>query len=155
VEEVARRIEHKLAQGLDPVRAAGEAGRELAGEQLLAAFIELLHAYAAQMHGLLPRSMPEREAALSLGVGIERMLGSVMGRFQSGEGYSGKAAAAARLFYRLNGLSYWTDALKSSAGLMLSHNLAERAGTAFAELPRRMQATLRSYGINEAEATAA
>lgn len=113
--------------------------------------VGILHGYAEQMRGLLPRSMPEREAAMSLGVGIEQMVGEAMHRFQGGEGLSGRAAASARLFYKLSGLSYWTDAGKSSPGLMLSHHLAQHAATPFDQLPPRMQVALRRYSIEAPE----
>jgi hypothetical protein len=113
--------------------------------------VPLFEAYARQMHGLLPMGPERREIADMLGVGIDHMLGTVMHRFQAEDGALGKMSAAARTFYRLTGLTYWTDSLKASSGLMLSSNLAERAGTAFGSLNSRFQATLLRYGIDEAE----
>jgi len=113
--------------------------------------VPLFEAYARQMHGLLPMGPERREIADMLGVGIDHMLGTVIHRFQAEDGALGKMSAAARTFYRLTGLTYWTDSLKASSGLMLSSNLAERAGTAFGSLNSRFQATLLRYGIDEAE----
>lgn len=113
--------------------------------------VPLFEAYARQMHGLLPMGPERREIADMLGVGIDHMLGTVMHRFQAEDGALGKMSAAARTFYRLTGLTYWTDSLKASSGLMLSSNLAERAGTAFGSLNSRFQATLLRYGIDQAE----
>lgn len=113
--------------------------------------VPLFEAYARQMHGLLPMGPERREIADMLGVGIDHMLGNVMHRFQAEDGALGKMSAAARTFYKLTGLTYWTDSLKASGGLMLSSNLAEHATTAFGSLNPRWQATLRRYGIDEAD----
>lgn len=113
--------------------------------------IGIFEAYAQQMRGLMPTGREGREIAESLGVGIDHLLGNVAHRFQAEDGMTGRMASAARLFYRLNGLTYWTDALKSSAGLMLSHNLARHAQVPFDQLPSRMQVTLRRYDISPGE----
>jgi len=109
--------------------------------------IPLFEAYARQMHGLLPAGEARQEVAEALGVGLDHMLGTVMHRFQAEDGAIGKLSAAARQFYNLSGLTYWTDSLKTSAGLMLSNNLARRSATAFDALPARMRASLIRYGI--------
>lgn len=115
--------------------------------------VPLFQAYAREMVGLLPRGRDTREVADSLGVGIDGLLGQIAHRLGPDDGMTGRVARAADLFHRLNGLTWWTDRLKESAGLMLSSNLAEHAGRDFADLPGRMQATLRRYGIEDAEWT--
>jgi len=116
--------------------------------------VPLFHAYSQEMLGLLPRGRATREIADSLGVGIDGLLGHIAHRLGPDDGMTGRVARAADLFHRLNGLTWWTDRMKESAGLMLSSNLAEHAGQDFASLPGRMQATLRRYGIEDAEWTA-
>jgi hypothetical protein len=113
--------------------------------------VPLLHAYAREMTGLLPRGSDTQQVARSLGVGIDGLLGNVANRLGADDGLTGRMARASDLFFKLNGLTWWTDRMKESAGLMLSSNLADRAATAFADLPGRMQATLRRYGIEAAE----
>ena len=113
--------------------------------------VPLFHAYAQEMTGLLPRGAETRALADQLGAGIDLMLGDIAQRFQSENAMAGGIARASDLFFRLNGLSYWTDSLKRTSSLVLSNNLAERAATAFDGLPGRMQTTLRRYGIEAAE----
>lgn len=113
--------------------------------------IGLFESYGREMMSLLPTGAATREVAETLGVGIDHLTGSVMHRFQAEDGMPGMLAAAARKFHVLNGLTYWTDALKEASGLMLSHNLARRAAQGFDHLPERMQASLRRYGIEQAE----
>lgn len=113
--------------------------------------IPLYRAYAQEMIGLLPRGPETQQIARSMGVGIDGMLGDIAHRLGAEAGLSGHAAKISNTFYKWNGLTYWTDSLKRTAGLMLSSNLADQAGRQFAELPSRMQATLRRYGIEDAE----
>ncbi len=113
--------------------------------------LPLLEAYAQEMRGLLPRGAETREVADLLGVGVDRLLGAVHHRVAGEDVLTGRMAQATNIFFRLNGLAWWTDRLKESAGLMLSYNLARNSGRGFAELPGRMQATLRRYGIEAAE----
>jgi hypothetical protein len=113
--------------------------------------VPLFHAYVQQMIGLLPRGPETQQVARALGVGIDGLLGSVASRLGGNEQLSGRMARATNLFFKLNGLQFWTDRMKSSAGLMLSANLADNATRQFADLHPRLQATLRRYGIEDAE----
>lgn len=111
----------------------------------------LLHAYAQEMIGLLPRGAETQQVARALGVGIDGLLGDVALRLGADDGLTGRMARASNLFFKLNGLTFWTDSMKRTSGLMLSSNLADNAGRQFSDLPGRMQSTLRRYGIEAAE----
>jgi hypothetical protein len=113
--------------------------------------IPLFQAYAREMVALIPKGPETQQVARALGVGIDTLLGDVASRLGADETLSGRMARASQLFFKLNGLAYWTDSMKRSAGLMLSSNLADQSGRAFADLPGRLQATLRRYGIEDAE----
>ena len=91
-----------------------------------------------------------REVADLLGAGIDGMLGRMLSRFHF-EDQIGTGPKLLEWFHRANLLSYWTDSLKTGVGLMLSNNLARNARREFAELPERLQTTLRRYGIEKAE----
>jgi len=113
--------------------------------------IGLFDAYAREMTALLPKGPETQQMARALGMGIDSMLGDIHLRLGADDGLTGRAAKAANLFYKLNGLSFWTDSMKRTSGLMLSANLADNAGRQLAELHPRLQATLRRYGIEQAE----
>lgn len=113
--------------------------------------VPLYRAYAQEMLGFLPRGPETQQVARALGVGIDGMLGDIHLRLGADDGLTGRAAKAANLFYKLNGLTFWTDSMKRSSGLMLSSNLADNAGRQLADLHPRLQATLRRYGIEGAE----
>jgi hypothetical protein len=91
-----------------------------------------------------------REVADLIGVGIDGMIGRMLSRFHV-EGHIGTGSKLLEWFHRANLLSYWTDSLKGGVGLMLSNNLARSAARDFADLPPRLQITLRRYGIEGSE----
>jgi hypothetical protein len=97
------------------------------------------------------RGSPEiREIADLLGVGFGGMLGQISARIHA-EDFVGHAGKMLELFHRVNLLSYWTDSMKTSVGLMLSHNLARNSRRGFDALPERLRITLQRYGIEAAE----
>ncbi|EOZ8311753.1 hypothetical protein ACUODG_005927, partial [Pseudomonas aeruginosa] len=51
-------------------------------------------------------------------------------------------------FFRLNGLSWWTDANKASAGLMMSHNLAQSRRHAWGSLNPDLRRALSLYDLD-------
>lgn len=113
--------------------------------------IPLFRAYAAEMTAMLPKGPETQQVARTLGVGIDGLLGDVAMRLGADDGLTGRMARASNLFFKLNGLTFWTDSMKRTSGLMLSSNLADNAGRQLAELHPRLQATLRRYGIEDAE----
>lgn len=113
--------------------------------------IPLFHAYAREMVALIPKGPETQQVARALGVGIDTLLGDVANRLGADDLLSGRMARATNTFYKWNGLAYWTDSMKRTSGLMLSANLADNAARSFDELPGRLQATLRRYGIEAPE----
>ena len=91
-----------------------------------------------------------REIADLMDVGTDGMKSRLLSRFWSEDRF-GTGGKLVETFHRMNFLSFWTDSLKTGAGLMLSYNLARNAGREFAALPRRLQTTLQRYGIEAGE----
>ncbi len=113
--------------------------------------VPLLQAYANQIRALLPSGPARREIAHALGVGVDGILGHVANRFRAGDGPLGKMGKLVNIFHKINGLEWWSDAMKEGLGLSISSRLAYNAGKEFASLDRRLQTSLRRYGIGEAE----
>lgn len=93
-------------------------------------------------------SVEQQRILASLGVFYDTMSGELAARFL-GSRLPEKITAAQNLFFRLNGLGWWTDVWKKACGLMLSHDLAQDAGLAFARLDPRRQRVLKLYGIDQ------
>jgi hypothetical protein len=94
----------------------------------------------------------ERKAAMrEAAIGFDHMAQSLQTRFGAEDGVPGTLAKLVDNFTRLSGQPWWTDSMKEASTLMLLHNVAEKAALAHDALPRRMQTTLRRYGIEAAE----
>lgn len=113
--------------------------------------VPLFHAYAGQIVGLLPRSAEGRLIADRLLVGVDGLMANVMHKFHGEDGALGVASSLVDKYHKLSLLTWWTDSLKQTAGMMISNRLAEDAGKAFGALDPLMQRTLQRHGIDAAE----
>ena len=93
-------------------------------------------------------SLEQREILSSFGVYADSMRGEIMRRFSADDSVGGKMSRGMSLFFKLNGLSWWTDANKASAGLMMSHNLAQNKGRAWANMDSGLRRTLKLYDLD-------
>lgn len=93
-------------------------------------------------------SLEQREILSSFGVYGDAMRGEIMRRFSADDSVGGKMSRGMSLFFKLNGLSWWTDANKASAGLMMAHNLAQNKGRAWASMDKDFTRTLGLYDID-------
>lgn len=92
-------------------------------------------------------SKEQMRIAAQCGVFFDTLIGTVAARF-SDDSLSGKMAAAQNMFFKLNGLGFWTDAWKKSVVLTMSYDLAQMRGKGFADLPKGYQRTLELYGMD-------
>lgn len=113
--------------------------------------IPLFEAMGRQVADLLPKGELRTEMAEAMGVGVDGLLGGIVNRFKAEDGALGRMSKMVETFHRVNLLTWWTDSLKQSAGLMLANNLGRNAEREFAALHPRLQTTLARYGIEAAE----
>lgn len=66
----------------------------------------------------------QREILSTLGVFFDSVRGEVVSKFSADDSLGGKMSRAQQLFFKLNGLTWWTDTMRSTAALMMSHHLA-------------------------------
>lgn len=92
-------------------------------------------------------SLAERRILSQCGVFFDSMCGNLIDRF-SGQELPGKMTSLMNLFFRVNGLSFWSDAWKKSACLMMAHDLADLAGTAWDQLSPQRRRALSLYDID-------
>lgn len=93
-------------------------------------------------------SLEQREILSSFGVYGDSMRGEIMRRFSADDSVGGKMSRGMSLFFKLNGLSWWTDANKASAGLMMAHNLAQNKGRAWGTMDEGLRRTLGLYDLD-------
>jgi len=96
-------------------------------------------------------SKEDRDFAEALGVGVDALLGDIAGRFTASDSMINSGRRMANLFYRYNGLEYWTEHTRAGMAAMLGRQLGQNIHKAFSSLPERYQNTLKRYGIEDAE----
>ncbi len=82
-----------------------------------------------------------------LGV-VHESMKSAMSRFQAEDGVPGGLSKLSQLFFKLNGLTWWQDSLRSSFALASSHRLAINANKNFNSLGEDLSRVLGLYGID-------
>lgn len=112
-----------------------------------------LSSYADTLAGFMRgRRSGERRIILDLlGVGFDNLVGHIMSRVGGESAPPGMIAKMSGLFFRLNGLNFWTDAHKATAGEMVSRMFALVQGQAYHELDRPLRTRLGQYGIKAAD----
>lgn len=93
-------------------------------------------------------SAEQRQILSAYGVYADSMRGEIMRRFSADDSMGGKMSRGMSHFFRLNGLSWWTDANKASAGLMMAHHLAQNKGKAWGSLNGDFKRALGLYDLD-------
>lgn len=93
-------------------------------------------------------SKEQKDILASFGVYADSMRGEMIRRFSADDTVGGKTSRAMGHFFRLNGLAWWTDANKASAGLMMSHNLAQNSSRAWGDLNPNLTRALSLYDLD-------
>jgi hypothetical protein len=105
----------------------------------------------AEAIGGLAKGRNRREMAEidgMLGVTFDSLRGEVTARFSAHDDLPGRMARAQQLFFKFNGLSWWTDTLRATATRAMSHRLALNKGRAWGALDPDLARTLSLYGLD-------
>lgn len=108
--------------------------------------------WVAQLDGLR-KGRPKGEVAeisYLLGEGFDGILGHIVSPNAAVDGPVGRVAGLQEKFFRWNGLSWWTDVQRASAGRMIAAEMGMRAKAAFNDLPDNYRHVLGLHGIDEA-----
>lgn len=89
----------------------------------------------------------QRKLANMLQAYRDGLLSDVWGRYDTGDGLPGVASWFARMTMKLSGMERWTTASKGNVVAAISHEMADRAGTAFDALDPEYRKLLGAYGI--------
>lgn len=93
-------------------------------------------------------SQEQKQILSSFGVYADSMRGEIIRRFSADDSTGGKTSRMMNHFFRLNGLSWWTDANKASAGLMMSNHLAQNRSMGWEKINPNLQRSLSLYDID-------
>ncbi len=88
-----------------------------------------------------------REILSSLGVFFDSLTAEITRTGSLDESMGGMTSRALQTFFKWNGLNWWTETLRGSAALSMSHNLALNAGKRFGDLMPELQRALTLFDI--------
>lgn len=99
----------------------------------------------------LPKGSIRREVAERIGAGIDADIGAILSRITAADTPTGTMGKLQANFFRLNLLSWWTDAQEAGFASILSKDLAKLSGQTFDQLPTGQAQTLARYNIAQPE----
>lgn len=109
--------------------------------------------FVAQLDGIR-RGRPKGEMAeisFLTGEGFDGIIGHIVSPQAAVDGPVGRLSKLQETFFRWNGLSWWTDIQRASAGRMIAAEMGMRAKSAFSDLPDAYRHVLGLHGIDEAK----
>ncbi|BCS87326.1 hypothetical protein [Pseudodesulfovibrio sediminis] len=111
----------------------------------------LLESYAGMVKGLFEgkHDHEKKELAYLLGVGFDGMLGDIHARFMAEDQVHGKFSKAQQTFFKLSGLTDWTERNRTTFAMMSSAHMGMRTKQKWGELTERFRSTLLQHGIDE------
>jgi len=111
----------------------------------------MLSAYAEAVGGLVKgkRNSERRQLGSLLGSVSDSMRGHLGFRFSTGDSQPGSVTKLLQGFFKLNGLEWWTDSLRHSAIIGMSHHLGLNKGLKFDALDDDLRRILSLFNIDE------
>lgn len=90
----------------------------------------------------------QREILSSLGVFFDNVRGDVVSKFSADDSLGGKMSGLQQKFFKLNGLTWWTDTMRSTAALMMSHHLAYNRAMSWDQMNPDLRRTLELFDFD-------
>jgi len=114
--------------------ALGDMGKSIAGRQLTV------------------KNEASRRVLAELGVSLDATTGLFTSRFDiAGEAVPGRVSNAMNTFFRLNGLTLWTDSMRAGSTIGMAQHVGSLAGKAWNDIPAGLQDTFTLFGIGKGE----
>ena len=99
-----------------------------------------------------PLTPEKRRVLAELEISLDSMTGGFRSRFDaSGDPYNPRISEAMRQFFRLNGLTLWTDSMRGGAVIGMARHVGDFVSKSWKELPEGLRDTIGLYGINGPE----
>ena len=101
---------------------------------------------------LTVKTKAKRRVLAELGVSLDATTGMFTSRFDmAGEAVPGRVSNAVRTFFRLNGLTLWTDSMRAGSMIGMAQHVGELSSLSHGRLPAGFQDTIKLFGIDSAE----
>tara|TARA_R110000772_G_scaffold239571_1_gene351630 strand:- start:63 stop:2669 length:2607 start_codon:yes stop_codon:yes gene_type:complete len=89
----------------------------------------------------------QRQLALLLNVGVDRINNSIHSRFSADDSMPGFMSKANSTYFTINGMNWWNSTQKEGVAAILSADLATYSELSFEDIPTRTRLNLQRYGI--------
>lgn len=114
--------------------AVGDMGKSIAGRRLTVG------------------NQARRRVLAELGVALDATTGLFTSRFDiAGEAVPGKVSNAMNTFFRLNGLTLWTDSMRAGSTIGMAQHIGGLSKNGWDDIPAGLQDTLTLFGISRGE----
>lgn len=90
----------------------------------------------------------QREILSTLGVFFDSVRGEVVSKFSADDTLGGQMSKWQQRFFKLNGLTWWTDTMRSTAALMMSHHLAYNRALNWEQMNPDLRRTLELFDFD-------
>lgn len=101
---------------------------------------------------LTVKNKASRRVLAELGVSLDATTGRFTSRFDmAGEAVPGRVSEAMRRFFRLNGLTLWTDSMRAGSMIGMAQHVGDLSTKTFGRLPEGLQDTFTLFGIGRGE----
>lgn len=118
----------------------------------------LMESWKQQMDGVLQgygkRGAQHAErlrVASELGVAVDYLRSATWSRFSADDGMPGWMSRMHHTFFKINGLTWWTDTLRMANAQAMSHRIAMNATRSMAELDGSLQRMFKLFDISSSE----
>lgn len=114
-------------------------------------FLESYGSVFKSVRNAFDSSADRLELSSMMGVSMDSVRGDIVARFSSDDSIPGWTSSMMGSFFKFNGLSIWTDAIRNGVGDAMSHRLALNKSVSWRKLNKDLARTLDFYGIGENE----
>lgn len=113
----------------------------------------LLQSYADQFGDLIRGrgNAEQKELSYQVGEGFDGILDMMVGPYWSEDVLTGRMHKLQSMFFKLSGLTWWTDSMRAAQGRMVANWMARNADRSFDQLDAGYRAVMRQQGVSPAE----
>lgn len=110
----------------------------------------MLSSMGTLIGGMIKGKKPaeQREILSTLGVFFDSVRGEVVSKFSADDSLGGQMTKWQQRFFKLNGLTWWTDTMRSTAALMMSHHLAYNRALNWDQINPDLRRTLELFDFD-------
>ena len=111
----------------------------------------VLESYGITLSDIRVSGAERKQLGALLGVYGDGMAGGIAARFSAQDDLPGGMAKLQRLFFKMNGLTWWTDSARLGTGMAMSHRLSQFKGLSFDKLDADTKRLFDNFDIKDTD----